>query len=266
MKRWIAIVALIAGCASEGTGSAAFTAYGEDYIEKEIPASDVEDGWTVRFEKFLVVLRAVSIEGAGSMSGSKLFDMTRPGPKEIVSFTDIPAQHYERVSFQIGPVSADTTGDPADLALMNKDGLSIYVAGTMTKGSATKRFAWGFTTSTLYDRCASEIAGKATDGVVIKNGGREDVELTIHGDHFFYDDLASAKAKVRGDNIAAADADNDGNVTLEELATVKLVKLDNGAYGTGSLPDVYDLRAFVTALSRTLGHFRGEGECAVTRL
>ena len=32
-------------------------------------------------------------------------------------------------------------------------------------------------------------------------------------------------------------------------------------YGTGSAGDVNDLGAFVTALSRTLGHCLGEGEC-----
>jgi hypothetical protein len=268
MLRWIPVLALVAGCtaSSSGTGSAAFTAYGEDFIEKEIPAATFEDGWTVRFTRFLVVVRAVQIEGAGTMSGSRLFDLVKPGPKPVVSFDEVPAQHYERVSFQIGPISADTEGEAADKALMSKDGLSVYVEGHMTKGESSKRFAWGFTTNTLYDRCASEVAGKETAGVVVKNGGREEVELTIHGDHFFYDDLASAKAKVRGDNIAGADADQDGIVTLEELSKVKLVNLENGAYGTGSLPDIYDLRAFVTALSRTLGHYRGEGECAVTRL
>lgn len=36
---------------------------------------------------------------------------------------------------------------------------------------------------------------------------------------------------------------------------------EDGAYGTGAAANVNNLREFVTALSRTLGHFRGEGEC-----
>ena len=66
------------------------------------------------------------------------------------------------------------------------------------------------------------------------------------------------------DNIANADADADGKITLEELAAVDLAdktKITAGTYGTGSASNINDLRAFVEALSRTVGHFRGEGEC-----
>ena len=56
---------------------------------------------------------------------------------------------------------------------------------------------------------------------------------------------------------------DDGEVTLEELATVKLAAIPtaNGPYGTGSAAGINDLRDFVEALSRTVGHYRGEGEC-----
>ena len=52
-------------------------------------------------------------------------------------------------------------------------------------------------------------------------------------------------------------------MTLAELSAVKLARLpkENGPYGTGSAADVTDLGAFVTGLTRTVGHFRGEGEC-----
>jgi hypothetical protein len=50
---------------------------------------------------------------------------------------------------------------------------------------------------------------------------------------------------------------------MEELTRVKLAAIprENGPYGTGSAAGINDLGAFVTALSRTVGHFRGEGEC-----
>ncbi len=56
----------------------------------------------------------------------------------------------------------------------------------------------------------------------------------------------------------------DVALPLEELAAVDLAdktKITAGTYGTGSASNINDLRAFVEALSRTVGHFRGEGEC-----
>jgi hypothetical protein len=92
------------------------------------------------------------------------------------------------------------------------------------------------------------------------------VQLTIHGDHLFFDDLQSPEAKMRFDAMAAADnlgiAGADGQVTLEELAAVDLTELPPDQYGTGGVGNVRNLRDFVTALVRTVGHFRGEGECS----
>ncbi len=59
--------------------------------------------------------------------------------------------------------------------------------------------------------------------------------------------------------MAAADANDDGEVTLEELEAVPLVEIDEGTYGTGSASHVDDLGEFVRALTRTIGHYRGEG-------
>ena len=50
MKKWLmglSCVGLVA--CSDGTGTVTFTTYGEDFIEKEIPASAFADGWNVRY-------------------------------------------------------------------------------------------------------------------------------------------------------------------------------------------------------------------------
>ena len=288
MKK-IAIAAFVAAAASaacsdsgssaDGKGTVTFTTWGEDFIEKEIPPKDasgeviVEDGWTIRYTKFLLVISDVSVgdpdkEPAARMTTPKLYDMHAPGPKPVVAFSDLPGKAYTHVSYAVAPVTASTElgggATDADKQLMSQNGYSIYVEGTVTKDATTKSFAWGFTTNTVYDRCEGEVSGKKTEGVIVTNGGNDAVELTIHGDHFFYDDLQSPDAKVRVDTIANADADADGKITLEELGAVQLAdaqKVPAGLYGTGSASNVNDLRAFVEALSRTLGHFRGEGEC-----
>ena len=66
--------------------------------------------------------------------------------------------------------------------------------------------------------------------------------------------------------MATADSPADGEVTLEELADIKLVDIAEGSYGTGSASHVDDLGSFLQALTMTLGHYRGEGHCAATQL
>lgn len=96
---------------------------------------------------------------------------------------------------------------------------------------------------------------------VASSGGEARVQATIHADHLFYDDLQNPAARMRFDAMAAADANDDGEVTLGELAAVPLSSLPLGTYGTGSVANVDDLRSFLTTLLRALGHFQGEGEC-----
>lgn len=261
---------------ADGRGTVVFTTYGEDFIEKEIGPGGTEDapivdGWTVRFQRFLIAIGEVSIAEEGKppvarMPNAKLFDVQKPGPKAVFTASDLPGKPYTHVSFVVGPATASTelgNATEADKKLMVDNGYSVYVEATLTKDATTKNIAWGFRTNTLYDRCRGERDGKEIEGVVVTNGGTDEVELTIHGDHFFYDHLQSPEAEVRVENIALADADGDGNVTLDELAQKRLADLpmENGPYGTGSASNVNDLRAFVEALSRTLAHFRGEGEC-----
>jgi hypothetical protein len=264
---------------ADGKGTVTFRAWGEEYIEDEIPAKDesgntvVEDGWTIAYDRFLIVLSDVSVAEDGAapvarMTTPKIVDLRAPGEKLVVAFDDVPGKSYTHVSYAISPATAAAElaggATDADRQLMVTNGYSVFVSGTARKGTLVKKYDWGFGTSTVYDRCKGEVSGKETDGVVVTNGGNDVVQLTIHGDHLYYDDLQSPAAKIRFDNLAAADANDDGIITLEELAAVKLAdrtKVKEGPYGTGSASGIHDLRAFVEALSRTLGHFRGEGEC-----
>ena len=270
----LSLAAALTGCSEGeggegGKGGVVFTTWGEEYIEQEIPAADFEDGWSITYEKFLLAIRGVTVadrEGTvgGQMAGSILYDHTQAGTKSVVSFEGLEEGPWEEVSYEIAPVDAATTLDgatEADKQLMLDAGASVHIEAVARKGAVEKRLDWTFSIATAYRGCKGEKDGKETEGVLVTNGGTDTVELTIHGDHFFYDDLQAATAKRRFEAIAAADADADGEVTLEELAAVALVDIPEGSYGTGSAGNINDLGAFVAALSRTLGHFRGEGEC-----
>jgi len=269
----------IAGCSSSddpsgsaGKGTAAFTTWGEDFIETEIPATVFVDGWSVKYAKYLVTFREITVADksgavAAKMPKGKVFDMTKKGIKSIITFPNIDAKNWDHVSYQVGPPSADADlGDgvvEADRALLVTNNASVHVEGTATKGAVAKTFEWDFGAGTLFDRCEGEKDGKKSEGVVITNGGTDEVQLTIHGDHLFYDDLQATNAKVRWEAISLADADADGKITLDELDKVKLVSIpaEQGGYGTGAADGINTLKDFVTALSHTIGHYRGEGEC-----
>lgn len=264
---------------SGGEGTLAFTTWGEEYIEEEIPADPAGgfvDGWTVRYDAFLVNFENIVVadqrgERASTMSSAKLFDNTVAGVKAVVEFAGVPARAWDRVSYEIAPVTAATELTPstteADKALMLAGGHSLFVSGTASKDQTEKRFAWGFASGTRYEDCHSEADGREQAGVVLTNNSTLEVELTTHGDHLFYDRLQSSPdpsvvTSLRFDALAAADADADGEVTLEEL---NATPIDVRLYDPSGLGAV-TYGAFVTALARTVGHFRGEGECTVSRL
>lgn len=253
---------------SQERGAATLELWGEAYLEQEIPAADVADGWTIRFSRFLLAVREVTVGGSAAEGFPRVYAVTVPGRKPVARFADLEAGEHA-VSFVVGPVDASASlgegATQADLDALVAAGASVLVEGEASRGGVTKRFAWAFSTSTRYTDCKAEVDGREVVGVNVTGGGEDRAEITIHGDHLFYDDLEATTAAVRFDALAQADADGDGVVTLDELARRPLAALDPalGVYGTGSAPDVADLRAFVTALSRTLGHFRGEGECVV---
>jgi hypothetical protein len=269
-----------------GRGNAVFTTWGEEYIEQEIPASpDGEDGfvdgWSVHYDKFLVVFHKIKVadsdgEVAGEQQGSLFVDNVVPGRKKLLEFTDLPAKAWDQVSYQIKPATAESkvvAGSEADRDMMVANGYSVYVAGSASKPgqdgqTITKTFHWGFKTATQYRACqqAAE-SGQPIQGIVVTNGGEETSELTTHGDHFFYDRLMASpdpaiKTSLRFEEKAAADADGNGEITLEELDATPI---DVRLYDPSGL-SAPSLGAFMGNLVRTVGHFRGEGECIVSRV
>jgi hypothetical protein len=287
----IPFVLLCAACSSSdptdsgGSGSVAFHTYGEDYIEQMIPADEpagqegFADGWSVKFDRFLVNIQNVSVKtasgsDAGGLPGSKVFNMVIPGNKPIVRLESVEAQAWDAVGYEIAPATAASElGEgavQADKDTLVNGGFSVFVEGTATKGTISKHIAWGFDLGTRYTECRSEQEGKDQLGIVVTKGQTAEVELTIHADHFFYDRLQASEdpsipTKIRFDAIAAADDDSatpDDEVTLEEL---EAKVLDVTLYDPSGF-SAANHRAFVESLVRTIGHFRGEGECTVSQI
>lgn len=274
MKRLLGLV-LLSAC-GPGAGDLTVSVYGEDFIEQLIPAassSDDEglvDGYTIRYSKFLIVLADLTVadrhgEVAATEPKLQVWDVHAPGPHRLATFTDLPAGRWDAVSIAMRRAAGAVAGNASesDVALMNDGGYSIYAAGTADRGDDTYAFAWGFDAETRFVDC---VDADEQPGVTIPTGGRAAMQITIHGDHLFYDDLQSEDPSLRFEAIAAADTNEDFEVTLTELAAIDLTSLPSDRYGTGGAPDVNDLRAFEAALTQTFVHFQGEGHCDQRRL
>jgi len=266
---------------SGGEGKISFTTWGEEYIQDEIPPDSKEvtgfvDGWTVKYTKFLVNFQNIQVADAkgnkaASMDGSMLFNNQVKGVKSIIDFDGVEAKAWDQVSYEVAPVTDDTqlsdSATDEDKQMMIDGGFSFYVDATATKDDVTKHYAWGFAIGTRYQECHSEQEGKDEAGVVVTNNSDVEVQLTTHGDHLYYDRLQASPdpailTSLRFDTIAAADKDEDGEITLDELDAAPLnVRLYDPS-GLGAATQ----GAFVTSLARTIGHFRGEGECTISEL
>lgn len=260
----------LAGCG--GTGTVTFTTWGEEYIEKGLPvdsaaATGFVDGWSLKYSKFVLVFKDITLAqktGATGpkQSGALAVDLTKPGPTTLLSFANTASGKWDQVSYAVAfdanPVGVGGIA-AADVEKMKSQGLSLWIEGSATKGATTKTFSWTFAQDTLFQDCTNPDFG---EGVTIPNGGTEVVQLTTHGDHLWYDDLEAETAKLRFEAIAAADKNADQVVTLDELASVNLTAVPVGQYGTGGAGSVKTLKDFVSALTRTVGHYRGEGDCS----
>lgn len=246
-------------CAASGAGELVVDVYGEEFIEEGIPAEELVDGWAITFDTFLIHLSDVGAARAGCGEGleapaGRVFDVAQGsgGTGAAVASGEVPAGTYNEVTYRIAPAGAgaaagNVTADQA--TFMADNGYAVYVEGAAEKGGVRKTFRWGFATTTRYTACEGT-------GEVGAGGGR--TELTIHGDHLFYDDLFSEEPNVAFQLIADADADGDGEVTEAELRAKDITSEERYQVGSEDIDNLYD---YIAAQTRTLGHIDGEGHC-----
>ena len=245
---------ILPACGGEGDWN--LTTWGEDYIESGIPSEVFSDGCSVTYSAFLVTftqrqLLTADNDIAGELAGTQIYDMTLAGPV-VMGTVPVAADHYDSVSVHVAPGSDAIPGNASQdqVNAMIDAGSSVAVNGTLTCGGTSKTFNWSFATSTNY-LCEPE-------DLTIPRDGSDDTQITIHGDHLWYDGLENPDAQVKGQPIFDADNNNDGQITQAELELVGVASL---GYDVGRYSDVTNLEQFVSFLTQTLGHVDGEGHC-----
>ncbi|HSI05029.1 MAG TPA: hypothetical protein VLC93_11145, partial [Myxococcota bacterium] len=221
---WVLAALFLAACGDEGgggggSGSVQAFVVAEETIPEGLTPGDglenIQDGWTVTYDSFLAVIgnfRAAR-QGSGDQRISNdvyIVDMKSLPTNgfTIAEFDDIEAARWDRVGFDMPRAAADTPCAPSvsadDCDFMRTHHFSVYFAATLTKpdgesclraaGGGTSdcvaapeiSFVFGLSSGTSYDDCSDE---DDVPGFAVPSGGTVQVKPTIHGDHWFFDNI-----------------------------------------------------------------------------
>jgi hypothetical protein len=291
----LACVLLLVSCGS-GTGAVQIFVTPEGTISDGLAAGpgedEINDGWTVTYDKFLVSIGDVA---ARTNDGFVLSDDGRVYLSDLkalgsdgaifATWKDALAERYQQFSYSFraaaSPERTDSISD-ADYDLMIQEKYTLYVTGTIAKATGEScppggvcrpapriGFALGYKGETLFGACAAEEGGPS--GFAVTDRGTVAVKPTIHGDHWFFtSDPHATTPKRLAQWLANADRDGDDLVTTSELiASTNVAALFPPAdYNLSGLPVTPIQNAFhyFGAMARTIGHFNGDGHCEDVRI
>jgi hypothetical protein len=161
------------------------------------------------------------------VSPSDVAALRAPGTDPWVAKATPPSSHNGRMS----------SGPP-------ENGTALLVVGHASKDGVTKRFTWSFRGSVTLRACgdAGNDGGVTTD-LDLKGGDLIDIPITLAAEELFR--LAEGAGGLLFEPFAAADANHDGAITLDELAAVPAPSgnlggpedagsLDAGAFDAGA--------------------------------
>lgn len=237
----------------------------------------IADGWTVRFDKFLVAIGDFEADDL-TAPGVHVVDLfALPDPSYIFATIErVPPRVVESVGFRLPVPTADATSIvdfSADRDLMIKNGWSLFVSGTMTNPTGasclpddpadcvvTEKIAFelGLGSSVSLTDCAT-LTG---EGFTIAEGDTE-VPIVFAGDRLFAVDFSGNSGELRAQWVADADIDRDGTATAEELQKIAAADLFGAEYdlttgAAGPVDTAYDF--FVAQALAGIG-YRGDGTC-----
>lgn len=291
---WVGTVLAWVGCASDSKSTVQVFVDAEETIPEGLtPGEDVEnvrDGWRIQYTKFLVTLgRFVAYKSNETSTRiesdtTALIDMQNLGPSFVYeSFENVEPGRYDKVGYGMYKASdasqQTSTITDANAKLMKDNAYALYIEGEMTKadGQACEpnttancvpmsklTFAWGLSYQVTWREC-SPASGDA--GFAVADGGSTQVQTTLHGDHWFFNNFPAGVEQTQrlGQWVVDRDSNRDGITTVDELRL-----------STPPAPPTYNMAGapipvksgldYVFAQAATLGHLQSDGECPVIEL
>ncbi len=243
------------------------------------------DGWTVEYEKLIVVVGSIEANGltggeiALGYPAGFVIDLRQVAAPLRLNGKNVYPGEFGDFSFKLPGASAASTLVPpatdADYDLMVKGGFSIYMEGTLTNPAGQScnpedpkdctpvpilTFKWGLASATEFSGCR---------GFTVERDETTDVTLTIPGDHWFRSNFRpESLLPRRAQWIADADLDHNGETSLEELKMIKasLLFTPELDYDLAGAPIPIDTaHDFLEAQVRTLGLTTATG-CQAARV
>lgn len=217
------------------------TARGANHLTEGIPATALEDGWAIHFDRYLVTFGELDLQGDPCTPYSdagyrRVFNALTTVPQKVsVLYALGTCTFAARAGWADAdsPLATGVTDD--DSTLMHTAGsdgyagdgagITAFVAGHATKGDVMKKFSWSFRArSVRYTDCTTAIDEKPWEVTLVGNQSYT-MDFQFRGDVLFRDQLDPTKAKLRFAPFAAADdtfGNKDGEITLDELGLMTL--------------------------------------------
>jgi hypothetical protein len=252
------------------------------------------DGWSVTYSRAIIALGRVWVGGGrhglntscdtyGVATYGRIFNLLAGGGQKL-------SQQFALgqcdVGFGLSPPDTDdllgqgvTEQDKVLMRTPGTDGyeadagICLLVDGSAARAGQVRSFRWVFRSTFWYEECRVEQGGQLVTGVSLSGGVAQSFDIRVEVERLLRDDVNEATAQLRFEPFAGADQDGDGEITLQELAGVKLQELRGaGAYGTEldglePLPDAAPIETLSDYVYRlllpTLPRFRGTGACRI---
>jgi hypothetical protein len=208
-------------------------------IERELTV----DGFEISFDRLLVNLGGIEVGGNNQVAGCS--EYSDPGYTRLFDFTEVetpqklglayglghcPFGYVVRspnVNSIVGTGANDQDHDfmrtPGSDRLAKDAGVSVFVAGRAARGDEIKHFSWAFRKRVGYRACFVEDGDEKISGLELTSGGSTGVNIEIQGEALFRPGLEPAL--LHFEPYARADADADGEITLDELSTISIEEL-----------------------------------------
>lgn len=277
-RRLLFVLALVLGLSAKGhapsPGELHVVATADDALTSGV---DTADGWHVTFDRFLVSLGHASVEGDACIGYSdptynRVLDMARGGPQDVnlvfaygqCDFDFELSSPWEDSVLGAGVTAADRTAmrTPGSDPYVTDAGISIAVEGRARRDQVEKTFAWSYRRRIDYSTCQVTIDGKKVVGVSVAREQTTTVDLDVNGAVLFADHLAADEASFRFDAFAAGDTNDDGIVTLDELAGVALASVGTAGAYSDAKPQWATLADYLyDGLFAKVVRYRGNGTC-----
>jgi hypothetical protein len=301
----LATLVFLSGCgdddsdASRGQGNLTVQLGAEETITDGLDPGDgpenVVDGWTVRFDKYVVAIGDVTLrsdaENLDERSSTRLaFDLTSVPQSGVplTEFFDIEATEYNFFGYALvpaGDAERDPTVSESDFEAMKDANASYLIEGFIEKSdgescppggecrAATRvDFRFLVPAHVVFGPCQMEDV--PTPGVTVTSSGTSSAGITIHGDHMLFDAFPTGDEIVsrRAQWIADADVDGSGTVDYAELEAIQGADLSAlfpvAEYSLGTWTNtnspIESAADFLRNQVSTQGHYNGEGECLWT--